>query len=114
VRVEHWVVAERQGQVVARNMLGNRDRFDDIPFFWSEHYDKLSIRYTGHVEHWDEIRIEGDVMKSDCAVSYVVGGKRRAMATINRDRRNLQTEVELETELLLKPPPAVTVEAAEA
>jgi apoptosis-inducing factor 3 len=114
LRVEHWVVAERQGQVVARNMLGNRDRFDDIPFFWSAHYDKLSIRYIGHVERWDETRIEGDVMKSDCAVSYMVRGKRRAMATINRDRRNLQTEVELETELLLKPPPAITVEAAKA
>ncbi len=114
LRIEHWVVAERQGQVVALNMLGGRDRFDDIPFFWSEHYDKLSIRYVGHVERWDEARIEGDVMKKDCAVSYMVGGKRRAMATINRDRRNLQTEVEMETELLLKPPPAVTVEAVEA
>jgi NADPH-dependent 2,4-dienoyl-CoA reductase/sulfur reductase-like enzyme len=114
LRIEHWVVAERQGQVVALNMLGGRARFDDIPFFWSEHYDKLSIRYVGHVERWDETRIEGDVMKRDCAVSYMVGGKRRAMATINRDRRNLQTEVEMETELLLKPPPAVTVEAMEA
>jgi NADPH-dependent 2,4-dienoyl-CoA reductase/sulfur reductase-like enzyme/nitrite reductase/ring-hydroxylating ferredoxin subunit len=114
LRIEHWVVAERQGQVVALNMLGGRDRFDDIPFFWSEHYDKLSIRYVGHVERWDEARIEGDVMKKDCAVSYMVGGKRRAMATINRDRRNLQTEVEMETELLLKPPPSITVEAVEA
>ncbi len=114
LRIEHWVVAERQGQVVARNMLGARDRFDDIPFFWSAHYDKLSIQYTGHVERWDETRIEGDVMKMDCAVSYIVGGRRRAMATINRDRKNLQTEVELETELLLKPPPDVTLEATEA
>ena len=98
------------GQVVARNMLGHRDRFDDIPFFWSAHYDKLSIQYTGHVEHWDETRIEGDVMKLDCAVSYLADGKRRAMATINRDRQNLETEVEMERELLLKPPPPVTVE----
>ena len=114
LRIEHWVVAERQGQVVARNMLGARDRFDDIPFFWSAHYDKLSIQYIGHVERWDEIKIEGDVMKMDCAVSYMVGGRRRAMATINRDRKNLETEVELETELLLKPPPAVTLEPTEA
>lgn len=99
LRVEHWVVAERQGQVVARNMLGHRDRFDDIPFFWSAHYDKLSIRYTGHVSRWDETRIDGDVMKLDCAVSYMVGGRLRAMATINRDRQNLGTEVELEREL---------------
>jgi NADPH-dependent 2,4-dienoyl-CoA reductase/sulfur reductase-like enzyme/nitrite reductase/ring-hydroxylating ferredoxin subunit len=114
LRVEHWVVAERQGQVVARNMLGHRDRFDDIPFFWSAHYDNLSIRYTGHVERWDETRIDGDVTKLDCAVSYVVGGKRRAMATINRDRQSLQTEVEMERELLLKPRPAVTVQPSTA
>jgi 3-phenylpropionate/trans-cinnamate dioxygenase ferredoxin reductase subunit len=104
LRVEHWVVAERQGQVVARNMLGSRDRFDDIPFFWSAHYDSLSIRYIGHAEHWDETKVEGDVMKMDCAVSYMVGGKRRAVATINRDRASLTTEIELETELLLRAP----------
>jgi 3-phenylpropionate/trans-cinnamate dioxygenase ferredoxin reductase subunit len=114
LRVEHWVVAERQGQVVARNMLGHRDRFDDIPFFWSAHYDSLSIHYTGHVERWDEIRIDGDVMKLDCAVSYMVGGRRGAVATINRDRQSLETEVEMERELLLKAPPSVTFEPSPA
>ena len=113
LRIEHWVVAERQGQAVARNMLGRRERFRDIPYFWSAHYDKLTIRYTGHVERWDKTRIEGDVMKMDCAVSYIVRGEPRAMATINRDRKNLETEVTLETELLLKPPPPVTIEATE-
>jgi NADPH-dependent 2,4-dienoyl-CoA reductase/sulfur reductase-like enzyme/nitrite reductase/ring-hydroxylating ferredoxin subunit len=113
LRVEHWVVAERQGQVVARNMLGNRDPFDDIPFFWSNHYDQLSIQYVGHVGRWDETRIEGDVTKMDCAVTYMVNGKCRAMATINRDRRNLETEVELETQLLLKPPAPITIEASD-
>jgi apoptosis-inducing factor 3 len=113
LRVEHWVVAERQGQVAARNMLGYRDRFDDIPFFWSAHYDKLSIQYTGHVEKWDETRIDGDVMKMDCAVSYMVAGQRRAIATINRDRQNLETEVAMQSELLLKPPATVTFESAE-
>ena len=113
LRIEHWVVAERQGQVVARNMLGDRDRFDDIPFFWSAHYDKLSIAYIGHADRWDETRIDGDVMQMDCEVSYMVAGKRRAVATINRDRMNLVAEVELETALLLKPPPLITIEAEE-
>jgi NADPH-dependent 2,4-dienoyl-CoA reductase/sulfur reductase-like enzyme len=111
LRVEHWVVAERQGQVVARNMLGYRDRFDDIPFFWSAHYDKVSIRYTGHVERWDEIKIDGNVAEMDCAVSYLVGGQRRAMATINRDHQNLENEVAMESELLLKPRPPTTIQA---
>jgi len=114
LRVEHWVVAERHGQVVARNMLGHRERFDDIPYFWSAHYDKLSIAYTGHVDKWDAIHVDGDIGQMDCAVSYMVSGKRRAMATINRDRQNLEVEVELETELLLKPPPLATLEVQEA
>jgi apoptosis-inducing factor 3 len=113
LRIEHWAVAECQGQVVARNMLGARDCFDDIPFFWSAHYDKLSIRYLGHAERWDETKVEGDVTKGDCAVSYLSGGKRRAIATINRDVRNLEAEVEFETELLLRPRPPVTLEATE-
>ena len=114
LRIEHWVVAERQGQVAALNMLGHRDRFDDIPFFWSAHYDKLSIQYVGHADRWDETRIDGDVMQMDCAVSFIRGGKLRAMATINRDRENLRTEIALETELLLKPPADVTIQPAEA
>jgi NADPH-dependent 2,4-dienoyl-CoA reductase/sulfur reductase-like enzyme/nitrite reductase/ring-hydroxylating ferredoxin subunit len=114
IRVEHWVVAERQGQVVARNMLGHRDRFDDIPFFWSNHYDAVQIGYTGHVERWDSTQVDGDVDKLDCAVSFLVNGERRAMATINRDRQNLETEVALARELLMKPPPPVSLEAQEA
>jgi NADPH-dependent 2,4-dienoyl-CoA reductase/sulfur reductase-like enzyme/nitrite reductase/ring-hydroxylating ferredoxin subunit len=104
IRVEHWVVAMRQGQVVARNMLGNRDRFDDIPFFWSNHYDNLSIQYSGHAQRWDATRVEGDIGKMDCAVSYMIGGERRAMATINRDRQNLENEITMEKALILRAP----------
>ena len=95
IRVEHWVVAERQGQTAARNMLGARERFDAVPFFWSRHYD-TNINYVGHAERWDEVSIDGSLEAHDCSVEYRRGGKTLAVATIGRDRANLQAEARME------------------
>jgi NADPH-dependent 2,4-dienoyl-CoA reductase/sulfur reductase-like enzyme/nitrite reductase/ring-hydroxylating ferredoxin subunit len=95
IRVEHWVVAQRQGQVAARNMLGARERFDAVPFFWSRHYDS-SIRYVGHAEKWDEVRVDGSIENGDCAVTYLRAGRTLAVATIGRNRANLEAEVRME------------------
>jgi NADPH-dependent 2,4-dienoyl-CoA reductase/sulfur reductase-like enzyme len=95
IRVEHWVVAERQGQTAAKNMLGARQRFDAVPFFWSQHYD-VPINYVGHAEKWDTIDIDGDVDKRDCSVAYKRDGRTVAVATIFRDLESLQVESEME------------------
>jgi NADPH-dependent 2,4-dienoyl-CoA reductase/sulfur reductase-like enzyme/nitrite reductase/ring-hydroxylating ferredoxin subunit len=94
-RVEHWVVAERQGQAAADNMLGLRRAFLDTPFFWSAHYD-MTIRYVGQAQVWDAIEIDGSVAARDCAVSYKKGGKTVAVATIGRDVQALGCAVSLE------------------
>src|SRR5262249_55553265 len=67
IRVEHWVVAQRQGQTAARNMMGYREAFDAVPFFWSQHYD-VPINYVGHAEKWDEIAVDGDIKGRDCVL----------------------------------------------
>ena len=96
IRVEHWVVAERMGQVAARNMLGRRERFEAVPFFWSQHYD-VTIRYTGHAEKWDTVRVDGSLEKRDAMVSFMRSdGHRLAVATVGRDRDNLRVELDLE------------------
>jgi NADPH-dependent 2,4-dienoyl-CoA reductase/sulfur reductase-like enzyme/nitrite reductase/ring-hydroxylating ferredoxin subunit len=94
IRVEHWVVAQRQGQTAARNMLGFQEQFDSVPFFWSQHYD-VAINYVGHAEKWDEISVDGDPEKLDCAVSYKQGGKLLALATIYRDKQSLKCAAEM-------------------
>jgi apoptosis-inducing factor 3 len=95
IRVEHWVVAERQGQTAALNMLGYREKFTAVPFFWSQHYD-VPINYVGHAEKWDELTIDGDVMAKDCMLRYKRNGRLLAAASIYRDVESL--EVELATE----------------
>jgi NADPH-dependent 2,4-dienoyl-CoA reductase/sulfur reductase-like enzyme len=95
IRVEHWVVAERQGQVAARNMLGHRERFDAVPFFWSQHYD-IAIRYVGYAKDWDRVQVDGSFDDRNVLVTYSRDGRRLAVATVSRDRDCLVAETELE------------------
>jgi NADPH-dependent 2,4-dienoyl-CoA reductase/sulfur reductase-like enzyme/nitrite reductase/ring-hydroxylating ferredoxin subunit len=95
IRVEHWVVAERQGQIAALNMLGARQPFDGVPFFWSQHYD-VPINYVGHAEAWEDITIDGDIAKRDCVVRYLRNGRVLAIASIYRDVESLVSEARME------------------
>jgi NADPH-dependent 2,4-dienoyl-CoA reductase/sulfur reductase-like enzyme/nitrite reductase/ring-hydroxylating ferredoxin subunit len=95
LRIEHWVVAERQGQTAARNMLGRAERFAAAPFFWSQHYD-IAIDYVGHAERWDKIEIEGDIAKHDAAIRFCRAGRTLALATIFRGRESLAAEAKME------------------
>ena len=99
LRVEHWVVAERQGQTAAANILGRRERFDAAPFFWSQHYD-VQISYVGHAPAASgndiEVRVAGSLAGRDAAVTFTAGGRVHAVATVFRDRLSLEAELALE------------------
>jgi apoptosis-inducing factor 3 len=97
IRVEHWVVAERQGQTAAFNMLGRREPFDAVPFFWSQHYD-VPINYVGHAEKWDDLAVEGDIAGKDGLVRMRRAGRTLAVASVFRDLQSLEAEVSLERE----------------
>ena len=95
IRVEHWVVAQRQGQTAARNMLGAGKRFDSVPFFWSAHHD-TTVLYVGHAPRWDDVVVEGDLAGGEAVVRYRAGGRTLAVATLGRDREALEAEWALE------------------
>jgi len=95
IRVEHWVVAERQDQVAAANMLGRDLAFTMVPFFWTKHFD-LSIRYVGHAATWDEARVEGDLARRDGLVRFRRAGRDLAVATVERDNESLRAELTME------------------
>ncbi|HWL89669.1 MAG TPA: FAD-dependent oxidoreductase, partial [Polyangiaceae bacterium] len=95
MRVEHWVVAERHGQIAARNMLGERIHCDLAPFFWSQHYD-VGISYVGHAESWDHVEISGSLAARDATVTFRSGDETLAIATLGRDRESLAAELAFE------------------
>jgi NADPH-dependent 2,4-dienoyl-CoA reductase/sulfur reductase-like enzyme/nitrite reductase/ring-hydroxylating ferredoxin subunit len=101
IRVEHWVVAERQGQTAARNMLGRREPFNAVPFFWSQHYDS-AISYVGHAPSWDRAAVAGRVEDGDCLVEYFRAGKKLAVASLSRDLDSLRAEAAFEREIVAR------------
>ncbi len=95
LRIEHWVVAERQGQTAARNLMGRREPFDAVPFFWSQHYD-LSLNYVGHAEHWDSTELDGSIARREFRLTYKRAGRVLAVLTLSRDRDSLEAEAAME------------------
>jgi NADPH-dependent 2,4-dienoyl-CoA reductase/sulfur reductase-like enzyme/nitrite reductase/ring-hydroxylating ferredoxin subunit len=95
IRIEHWVHAERQGQHVARMILGEDAPFTDTPFFWSAHQD-ATIRYVGHAEAFDPPTMEGSLERRDAEARFFEGDRLAALATVGRDLRALETDAALE------------------
>jgi len=95
LRIEHWVVAERQGQVAALNILGRRERFTAIPFFWTRQFG-VSLKYIGHAQHWDAVIVDGSLQARNCTVTYQEDGRTLAVVTIGRDEQNLRVEAQME------------------
>lgn len=95
LRVEHWVVAQRQGQAAAANMLGERTLFMATPYFWSAHYGQ-SIQYVGHARRWDRIEVDGSIENGEFTARYFLNETLVAAASLGRDVDSLEIEAEME------------------
>lgn len=95
IRVEHWVVAELQGQAAAGNMIGRRRPYSIPPFFWSAHYD-VTINYVGNAFGWDSCEVRGSLDDRHALIAYRSKGRIAAVATIFMDVESLQIETAME------------------
>ena len=92
LRVEHWANARHQGPAAARNMLGRREPFSRVPYFYSDQYD-VGMEYSGHAPEWDEVVFRGDVEAREFIAFWVKDGRVAAGMNVNiwdasgRDKR---------------------------
>jgi apoptosis-inducing factor 3 len=97
IRVEHWVHAQRQGQHVARVILGQADSYDALPFFWSAHFD-TGFRYVGHTARIADLRVNGSIAERSFTACYRGDNQQKSFVSCNRDISALQIEAAWEGE----------------
>ena len=74
IRVEHWANALHQGPVAARNMLGRPERYDRVPYFFSDQYD-VGMEYAGFAPSWDRVVFRGDPASREFIAFWLVGDR---------------------------------------
>ncbi|KPJ82699.1 MAG: hypothetical protein AMS17_18875 [Spirochaetes bacterium DG_61] len=84
-RIEHWVEALRQGQHVARSMLGKKSDYSEVPFFWTHQYE-MEIRYVGYVKSPDMIKFRGDAAGESFVAGFYEKGRLKAAAGLGREK----------------------------
>lgn len=91
LRIEHWVVAQRQGQIAASNMLGLKKKYSEVPFFWSQQFDVV-LNFVGVATPLAETRIYGKLADKKCAVAYIENKLITGVLTIGLDLQSLEIE----------------------
>ena len=84
IRIEHWAEALNQGRMAGRNMAGASERYERVPYFFSDQFD-LSLSYLGHAREPEEVVVRGeqDVKTPRFVAWYLEGGKPRAALIVN-------------------------------
>jgi 3-phenylpropionate/trans-cinnamate dioxygenase ferredoxin reductase subunit len=84
IRIEHWAEALNQGLLAGRNLAGASDRYDRVPYFFSDQFD-LSLSYLGHVRKWDDLVVRGSQEVADprFVAWYLCDGTPRAALIVN-------------------------------
>ena len=72
-RVEHWDNAVAQGQHCARSLMGKREAFRHVPYFFSDVFD-LSYEFWGDPADFDRVVYRGDLQSTSFSVWWLRQG----------------------------------------
>jgi 3-phenylpropionate/trans-cinnamate dioxygenase ferredoxin reductase subunit len=73
LRVEHWDNALHAPAVAAANILGGDERYDPVPYFWSEQFGRM-VQYAGHHTGADKLVWRGDPGEQSWSACWLAGG----------------------------------------
>jgi 3-phenylpropionate/trans-cinnamate dioxygenase ferredoxin reductase subunit len=85
MRVEHWQNAMQQGAAAARSMIGKREPYAPIHWFWSDQYD-VNLQYAGLHQPGDRIVVRGSLESRRFLAFYVGGDRISAVVALNRGK----------------------------
>jgi NADPH-dependent 2,4-dienoyl-CoA reductase/sulfur reductase-like enzyme/predicted acylesterase/phospholipase RssA len=100
-RVEHWDNAIKQGRLAAKNMLGQRQSYDEVSYFFSECFD-ANFEFIGSCDGADEQIGRGNLKAKSYARFYLNAGIARALFSMGRpakETRAAQTFIRFKVNL---------------
>jgi 3-phenylpropionate/trans-cinnamate dioxygenase ferredoxin reductase component len=114
MHVEHWDNALRAPATAAANLLGGDERYDPVPYFWSEQWGRM-VQYAGHHPAGERVvRRDGD--DGRWAAFWLAGDRLVAALTVDRPRDLVQARHLMESarpvDAALLADPGVAVKAA--
>jgi 3-phenylpropionate/trans-cinnamate dioxygenase ferredoxin reductase subunit len=84
LRIEHWELARAQGAAVAAAIMGSREPFSEVPYFWSDLADWCTLEYVGPAASWDEEIVRGSTADGEFTIFYRSDGRVVAALTVGR------------------------------
>ncbi|WP_372697444.1 NAD(P)/FAD-dependent oxidoreductase [Arthrobacter sp. JSM 101049] len=82
LRVEHWDNAIRQGTLAAQTILGHDDRYDWLPYFFTDQFD-LGMEYVGHAGPDAQTVIRGKLESGEFIAFWLEDGTVAAAMNVN-------------------------------
>ncbi|MFG1806567.1 NAD(P)/FAD-dependent oxidoreductase [Streptomyces sp. NPDC049040] len=83
--IHHWDNALQGPRTAAANVLGGDERYDPVPYFWSEQFGRF-VQYAGHHTDDDTLLMRGDPSGASWTVCWLRGERLAAVLAVDRPR----------------------------